>query len=285
MEIGRLKDKTILENILKIYSKKNILVDVLVVEDGFVLVCNNPEKIQEATDVYMTLMNIPKSIPLDKEWVAIKKLPLGQMSLFLMISSTLIYVLTFFPMGEVLYNNLKFQLNFNEIYRVLTPVFLHFGLFHILFNMLWLKDLGSIIEFTYSKILFLALFILAGVISNGLQFIFSGPEFGGMSGVIYGFLGFLWVRSNIGQELVHPLPKRDITLMIIWYFLCLFGLIPKVANWAHGGGLVVGMILGLFLNLDKQKKWSKKHAEFLSMALLVLIITFFVEFFQIKIKY
>ncbi len=281
MEIGRLKDSNLSIELEKIYRQRKIEFLLVKEQDEFIFIAKNESSLEEAKDIFATVLNLPKPIKLDQEWIEIKKLPMGQLTGLLMVISIAIYTTSFLPLGKVLYESLKFDYQVNNFYRIITPVFLHFGLFHILFNSLWLKDLGSIIEINYSKKWFVLIFIFSAAISNSLQFSFSGAEFGGLSGVIYAFLGFLWIRSKLGSELKYPLPSRDIGLMIIWYVICLIGLIPQVANWAHGGGLLTGMGFGLFF----EKKWSLKHTKILGLMFLIFVLTFIVEFFQFKIKY
>ena len=83
-----------------------------------------------------------------------------------------------------------------EVWRLITPIFLHFHFLHIFFNMMWLFDLGSMVEAREStwKLLLLVLFI--GVISNLGSDYAKGPAFGGMSGVIYGLLGYVWMKGK-----------------------------------------------------------------------------------------
>ena len=194
MEIGRLKDYKISQELKKIYSNKDNEIELQHIDDEYIFFVRKESDLETAKDIFATVLNIPKPIELDKEWVEIKKLPLGQLSRLLIIISVAVYVTSFLPLGHVIYENFKFDYKWNNIYRIITPVFLHFGLFHVLFNILWLKDLGTIIETNYSKLFFMLIFIISAIISNSLQFFFSGPDFGGLSGVIYAFLGFLWIR-------------------------------------------------------------------------------------------
>src|SRR6266853_1022949 len=89
------------------------------------------------------------------------------------------------------------EIRHGQIWRLFTPMFIHFNALHILFNMLWLRDLGSMIEGRQSSwhLAILVLVIAAG--SNLAQFYFGHyPNFGGMSGVVYGLLGYIWMRGR-----------------------------------------------------------------------------------------
>lgn len=131
-----------------------------------------------------------------------------------------------------------------QVYRLVTPIFLHFGILHILFNVLWLRDLGSVIESRRGSVQFLLLVLLLAVISNLAQFVHRGPMFGGMSGVVYGLLGYIWMQGKInpaGRLILRP---QIVTMMMVWLFLCMTGLMGPIANTAHVVGLLVGMAWG-----------------------------------------
>ena len=131
-----------------------------------------------------------------------------------------------------------------QIWRLFTPMFLHFGIIHILFNMLWLRDLGSMIEARRGTWTLLAMVLVIAAASNLGQYWASGPNFGGMSGVVYGLLGYVWMQGRYNPSGGLALHPQTVTMMIIWFFLCLFHIIPNVANAAHGVGLAVGIAWG-----------------------------------------
>lgn len=128
-----------------------------------------------------------------------------------------------------------------QIWRLFTPMFLHFGFMHILFNMLWLKDLGSMIETRKSSWLLLVMVLVIAAISNVGQYLASGPSFGGMSGVVYGLLGYIWMQGKFNPASGLALHQQTVTLMIVWFFLCLSGFMGNIANTAHAVGAIVGI--------------------------------------------
>lgn len=131
-----------------------------------------------------------------------------------------------------------------QVWRLITPIFIHFGYMHLLFNAMWLRDLGSFIESRFGTLYFAILVIVLAILSNTLQFFWSGPWFGGMSGVNYGLFGFLWIRGKYDRTAAWQLNSTIVSTMLIWYVLCLTGLLGHVANAAHTGGLVVGAAWG-----------------------------------------
>jgi GlpG protein len=132
-----------------------------------------------------------------------------------------------------------------QIWRVLTPIFIHFGWLHLIFNAMWLRDFGSFIETRFSS-LYLGLLVLAlGVGSNIAQYLLGGsPWFGGMSGVNYGLFGFLWVRGKFDRDVMWRLNPTVIWTLMIWYIACFTGLLGPIANTAHTAGLLIGAAWG-----------------------------------------
>lgn len=131
-----------------------------------------------------------------------------------------------------------------EVWRLITPIFLHFHLLHLLFNMLWLWDLGRAIELRQSTRRLALLIALTGVLSNLAQFYYDGPRFGGMSGVVYGLLGYIWIQGHFNPGTGLFLHKRIAVMIMAWYVLCWTGLLGPVANMAHTAGLGAGLALG-----------------------------------------
>ena len=150
--------------------------------------------------------------------------------------------LYFLPMGE-------------QYWRLITPIFLHFGWLHITFNTLWLWELGSKVERVTGSPNTLGLLLVIALVSNICQYQFGGPGlFGGMSGVVYGLLGFCWVAPLIQPRWVIQPTRAIMLFMVGWLFLCLFGVVESlgfgaIANAAHLGGLVIGAVLGAIFAL------------------------------------
>jgi len=134
-----------------------------------------------------------------------------------------------------------------QVWRLLTPIFLHFMVIHILFNMMWLWDLGGTVERIQSAQFLLFFVVSIGVMSNLIQYLSSGPAFGGMSGVVYGLLGFTWIRS-LKANSGYQLPRSIIGLMLAWLVLGYTGLIGPIGNAAHLSGLILGMAYGFGWN-------------------------------------
>jgi GlpG protein len=131
-----------------------------------------------------------------------------------------------------------------QVWRLITPIFLHFGPLHLIFNMLWLRDLGSMIELRQGMLKLALLVVVVGVLSNIGQYLYDGPFFGGMSGVLYGLFGYIWLRGQCDPAAGLGLSSSTVWMMMIWFFLCLSNLMGHVANGTHFIGLVVGALWG-----------------------------------------
>lgn len=135
------------------------------------------------------------------------------------------------------------EVRHGQVWRLVSPIFLHLDPVHLLFNMLWMFELGRIFERKHGS-LFLTLFVgLVAVFPNILQFIFHGPSFGGMSGVVYGLLGFFWMRAKADPFYDIHLNRTTVWMMLVWLFLCMTPLI-SAANYVHAGGLLGGLAVG-----------------------------------------
>ncbi len=134
-----------------------------------------------------------------------------------------------------------------QIWRPITPIFIHFSFPHLLFNAMMLHDLGALIERRFGARHLLLLILVTALVSNVAQALWHGPLFGGLSGVDYGLFGFLWIRGKFDPE-GSELSKNTVTLLLVWLVLGYTGilkeLIGNVANAAHTAGLLVGMAWG-----------------------------------------
>ena len=144
------------------------------------------------------------------------------------------------------------EVRHGQLWRLVTPIFMHGDVLHILFNMMWLADLGSMIEGRQSSLTLAVLVLGIAVLSNVSQFVLSGPHFLGMSGVVYGLIGYIWMRGkhDPGSGLfLHP---GTVTMSVIWACLGILGL-ANMANTCHVSGFLVGVAWGYLSSLPHQK--------------------------------
>ena len=132
-----------------------------------------------------------------------------------------------------------------EVWRLITPIFLHGDIMHIVFNMMWLVQFGRFIESRFGGAKLLALVMAIGIGSNLAEYLWKQPNFGGMSGVNYGLFGFLWMMGKFGRDQGWQMHPQTVQLMLMWMVLCYTGILGPIANAAHTVGLLIGALLGI----------------------------------------
>lgn len=134
-----------------------------------------------------------------------------------------------------------------QVWRLVTPILMHGSFIHILFNLWWLKDLGGVLEWRLGWKPVLLLIIVIAIGSNLAQYYTTGPMFLGISGVVFGLLGFFWMKGKYDPDFGLQLPQVVVFMMLLWLVLGYTGVLDKsigakIANTAHSAGLVVGML-------------------------------------------
>ena len=147
----------------------------------------------------------------------------------------------------------------NEWWRLVTPMFIHFSPTHLIFNSLWIYILGREIEQLDGKIIFIFLILFTSVSSNYFQYSFSGPSlFGGLSGVVYGLLGYCFVSETFLRINKFSFPPAIYIFMFVWLLIGFTGFLDllgfgKIANFAHLGGLLSGILSGYIFSMYNKK--------------------------------
>lgn len=139
-----------------------------------------------------------------------------------------------------------------ELWRFITPAFVHLDVLHILFNMMWLGALGSAIEYVRGTRVFVLLCILLAVVAHLAQVMWTGPNFGGASGVVFGLIGYVWMKGKTQPHVGIYLEHRTVVYSILWLVLCMTGALGPIANAAHLGGFLLGIAIGA-----RQAIWKK----------------------------
>lgn len=127
--------------------------------------------------------------------------------------------------------------------RTLTPALLHFGALHLVFNLLWLWYFGSMIETLQPSWRYALVVIFLAFISNTAQYFSAySANFGGMSGVVYGLLGYIWIWQILFPRSRLRLPAAMITVFLVALVLMEVFASSWIATAAHIGGVVSGMV-------------------------------------------
>lgn len=139
-----------------------------------------------------------------------------------------------------------------ELWRIITPIFMHGSPLHLAMNLLLLVSLGRLTERIQGTPKYALFILMLAVFPNLLQglspeWMRGSPNFVGISGVVYGLFGYIWIRSTLHPEMgiVIPLPMVVIFVGMIVLGLAV-GLSDAVPGWrladlCHLGGLLVGI--------------------------------------------
>lgn len=154
----------------------------------------------------------------------------------------------------------KWEIEYNEYYRLFTCMFLHFGVGHLMNNMFTLYIIGSQAEriFGWGKytIIYVGTGLLSGVSSTIIHMLIGDPVISaGASGAIYGVMGAVVAAIWLNRRKNSIFQPR---LLIVIVLLCYSGFTgTQVDNAAHIGGFISGIIIGgIMLFSGKRKRES-----------------------------
>src|SRR3954468_8272345 len=146
-----------------------------------------------------------------------------------------------------------------QIWRLITPIFIHAGAVHLIFNSLAMLDLGSMVESRRGSIRMLLLVLVLAIGSNlaqywielptfrdfSFKYVRGTPNFCGISGVAFGLMGYIWMKSRFDPDSGFFLHRQAVMMMLVWFVVCFAGVLPvNFANTAHTAGLLLGMAIG-----------------------------------------
>ncbi|PCI46359.1 MAG: rhomboid family intramembrane serine protease GlpG [Moraxellaceae bacterium] len=178
----------------------------------------------------------------------------GGLTIAIALLCVLVFVALNVATGLDLLSKLSFShsieelLQTGEYWRTLTPMLLHFTLPHLIFNLMWWWVFAGDIEKKQSALHLITLTLLTAFFSNLGQFLTTGANFGGLSGVVYGLLGYCWILGRRSPHLGITVHASTMKFMVIWLVLCytdvVSSIVGPIANTAHTVGLLVGILWG-----------------------------------------
>lgn len=143
-----------------------------------------------------------------------------------------------------------------EYYRLLTAMFMHFGIRHIVNNMIVLFALGDNLERALGHIKYLIFYLACGVGSNWVSMMAGGADSmvvsAGASGAIFGVVGGLFYAVAVNRGRLEDLSSRQLAIMILLSLYAGFTS-SGVDNVAHVSGLLIGVFLGIVLYRKPKK--------------------------------
>ena len=139
----------------------------------------------------------------------------------------------------------------HEVYRIFTSMFMHFGIGHLVNNMLVLFVMGEPLEQALGHFRYLILYFVSGIGANWISMMRKGADSlvisAGASGAIFGVIGGLLSLAALNKGRLGNLSTRQLMIMVL--FSLYFGFTSTgVDNTAHVSGLILGAILGILLH-------------------------------------
>ncbi|MEX0336061.1 rhomboid family intramembrane serine protease GlpG [Vibrio tubiashii] len=181
--------------------------------------------------------------------LAMIKAKAGPITLSVMVICLVIFTMQQLGSGEGVFAALHFPAFVGQewqLWRWVSHAVLHFSVMHIAFNLLWWWQLGGDIEQRLGSGKLLQLFVVSAALSGAGQYWVEGANFGGLSGVVYALVGYLWMLGYKAPQLGLSMPKPMIGFMLVWLVLGFVQPYMAIANTAHLVGLLSGVALGLF---------------------------------------
>ncbi|NLS13631.1 rhomboid family intramembrane serine protease GlpG [Vibrio sp. SM6] len=179
----------------------------------------------------------------------------GPVTLVVMFACVVIYALRMLGFGQGVFDALHFPADAAQqwqLWRWFTHALLHFSVTHIIFNLLWWWEFGGDIEKRLGSGKLLQIFLISAALSGAGQYWVEGANFGGLSGVVYALLGYLWIFGLRAPHYGLTVAKPLVAFMLIWLVLGFVQPFFAIANTAHLVGLIAGMALA-WLDASKQK--------------------------------
>ena len=146
-----------------------------------------------------------------------------------------------------------------QYYRLLTAVFMHFGINHIMNNMLVLFFLGDNLERALGRVKYLIFYLLCGVGANVISMMVNMSEYSyrvsaGASGAIFGVVGGLLYAVIVNRGQLEDLTTRQLGIIVL--LTAYHGFTSQgIDNAAHIGGLLLGVVLGIIFYRKPKRRY------------------------------
>jgi rhomboid protease GluP len=162
-------------------------------------------------------------------------------------------------------------------WRLVTAIFVHIDLYHLLSNLCFLLLFGSIAESVFQRAGYFALWFLAGIAGSMSQLLALAPNYYGYgaSGVAFGLVGALWSAYCLERVPSATIVRRWSVAFLLAFFIMLGFLLDWIHshsfNAAHLGGLLAGMILGLVIPVRTTSAATRKLCAIVVIAAVLFV--------------
>jgi GlpG protein len=259
--LGTYHQPRLLQGLVDYLQTQNITTTVRVLDGRTAEVWVEEAQLPEANAIWLTFLNEPTAAKFqDAAWQVdrpsalfqyqhtslnlwSRTLSLNPFVLLVALASIVIFASLHLFSPEPTYRLLQFDTQY--IANWFTPIFMHFDALHLIFNLMWWVYLGNKIALNYGSRCLLLVTLTSALLSNWMQYYLVGPNFGGMSGVVYALCGFVWLNGVRYPNQEKILPNAMIGMMLVWMAIGFADVLyVSMANWAHLFGLLSGALLG-----------------------------------------
>ena len=183
--------------------------------------------------------------------------------------------------GVITYNltNNSLLVKSGQIYRLLTCMFLHADIMHLVFNMYALYVVGPQVERYYGKGRFALIYFVSGLLGSLFSCVFSSEEVFslGASGAIFGLFGSIAYFTYYYRATLQGFLRSQI-LPVILINLVLGFIIPGIDISAHIGGLIGGILVSMFIGIGDKGRRSDEINGFIVLILMIMFMCYLVFF-------
>ncbi|KAI7902757.1 uncharacterized protein BX663DRAFT_569575 [Cokeromyces recurvatus] len=173
----------------------------------------------------------------------------------------------------------------HQSFRFFTPIFLHAGVIHILMNLITHFQIGSDAERDLGLIRYMILYLSSGIWGFILSGVLAGTTISSMgcSGALFGLVGYTVVDLIMSWKQVTKPGRELVKLLLVIIISLVLGLLPGLDNFAHIGGLIMGLLVSTLLKSKHQyaSRYSMIITWIVRIVSFILIIVLFVVFLRI----
>lgn len=185
-------------------------------------------------------------------------------NIFIFVLSMFVNILPLFAVN-------RYFIVHGEYYRLITGIFLHNGIIHLMCNMYSLYVIGSQLESFLGKVKYLTVYLLSGLAGSVLSIFFSNSFSVGASGAIFGLLGSLLYFGYHYRVYLDSVIKSQIIPLIVFNLMLGF-MLRGIDNWGHIGGLIGGVFSTMAVGI----KYKSEKYEMVNGIILYLIYILFI---------
>ncbi|EZG79709.1 putative rhomboid protease [Gregarina niphandrodes] len=163
-----------------------------------------------------------------------------------------------------------------QVWRLITPIFLHAGFVHILFNMFFQMRMGFPLEEEYGTRIFAGMYLLCGLAGNLFSVALAPCKYAvGASTAGFGLIGIQMAQIALHWHLLQR--KEEVTFNILFFFMMalMMSIGPdSVVDWrGHAGGFITGFCLGLIMTTTNSRPdWYEPFTRPVSLAVIGSVV-------------